>query len=259
MSIHKNKRIDTVLLDLDGVLYVGNTMIYGADTALHHLRKQGLQLAGLTNTTTQSRHAVANKLASMGIPLTEADIYTPAILTKQYIGHHSARFFIRDALREDFSTIREDLEQPDYIVMGDMGGEGYAPEDLRDIFGLVMQGSTLLALHKNRFWQQGDALHLDLGAFVAAIEYACHTQAIVLGKPSQDFFQHVCHALHTSPKHACMVGDDIESDIDGAQRAGLTGVLVQTGKYRSDFVQKSQIRPHATIPSINDLSNLLAN
>jgi len=250
--------IDTILIDLDGVLYVGNDMIDGADCTLKALPEQGLKIAGLTNTTTQSRHDVANKLATMGIPLTEADIYTPATLAKQKIAHHSARLFIRDALREDFTGIREDLEHPDYIVMGDMGGEGYAPEDLRDIFRLVMQDATLLALHKNRFWQKPDGLHLDLGVFVTAIEYASNQHAIVLGKPSIDFFQHVCHALNTTPEHTGMVGDDIESDIGGAQRAGLTGILVQTGKYRADFVQKSGIKPDHTIASINDLCQLLS-
>ncbi len=245
--------IDTVLIDLDGVLYIGNEMIAGADMALQSLRKQGFKVAGLTNTTTQSRRAVASKLTDMGIPLTEADIYTPATLAKQKIAHHSARLFIRDALREDFTGIREDEEHPNYIVMGDIGGEGYAPEDLRDIFRLVMQDATVLALHKNRFWQKNDGLHLDLGVFVAAIEYASKQDAIILGKPSTDFFHHVCQNLNSSPEHTVMIGDDIESDVGGAQDAGLTGVLVQTGKYRAGFVKKSGITPDYTIPSIRDI------
>jgi len=251
--------IDTVLIDLDGVLYIGKQMITGADMALQSLRNQGFKVAGLTNTTTQSRRAVANKLADMAIPLTEADIYTPATLAKQKIAHHSARLFIRDALREDFTGIREDEKHPDYIVMGDIGGEGYDPESLRDIFRLVMQGATVLALHKNRFWQKPDGLHLDLGVFVAAIEYASNQRAIVLGKPSKDFFHHVCQALNTLPKRACMIGDDIESDIGGAQHAGLTGILVQTGKYRAGFVKKSDITPDYTIPSIRDICLLFSN
>jgi len=250
--------INTVLIDLDGVLYIGNQMITGADMALQSLQNQGFKVAGLTNTTTQSRRAVANKLADMGIPLTEANIYTPATLAKQKIAHYSARLFIRDALHEDFKGVREDEKHPDYIVMGDIGGEGYAPEDLRDIFRLVMQGATVLALHKNRFWQKSDGLHLDLGVFVTAIEYASNQSAIVLGKPSKDFFHHVCQALNTSPERACMIGDDIESDIGGAQHAGLTGVLVQTGKYRTNFVQKSDIKPDHTIASIHDIYQLFS-
>jgi len=251
--------IDTVLIDLDGVLYIGNEMIAGADMVLQSLRNQGLKVAGLTNTTTQSRRAVANKLTNMGISLTEADIYTPATLAKQKIAHHSARLFIRDALREDFTGIREDEEHPNYIVMGDIGGEGYEPEDLRDIFRLVMQGATVLALHKNRFWQKTDGLHLDLGVFVSAIEYASKQDAMILGKPSIDFFHHVCQALNSSPEHTVMIGDDIESDVGGAQDAGLTGVLVQTGKYRAGFVKKSDITPDYTIPSIRDLCLLFSN
>ena len=252
-----SNNIDTILIDLDGVLYIGTQMIPGADRVLQTLRHRRFKIAGITNTTTQPRHAVADKLAGMGIALTEKEIYTPAILAKQAIGKHTARLFIRDALRDDFTGIQEDYQRPDYIVMGDMGGEGYEPETLCDIFRLLMQGAKLLALHKNRFWQKPDGLHLDLGAFVSAVEYASGQKATVLGKPSKDFFQHVCHNLNSTAGQSCMIGDDIESDIGGAQAAGLTGILVQTGKYRPDFTQKSPIQPNYSIPSIASFPELL--
>jgi len=250
--------IRAILFDLDGVLYIGDQVISGAAAAVEQLIRYGHPVAGVTNTTTQPKRAIAEKLAGLGIPIPEFSIYTPAALARTAIGKQSANLYIRDALTEDFAGIRIDKKHPDFVVMGDIGGEGYAPELLKEIFGHVMNGAKILALHKNRFWQKPDGLHLDLGVFVAAIEYATGCEATVLGKPSASFFHGICKALEVPPEHALMVGDDIESDIGGAQNAGLKTVLVETGKYREEFVKKTGIKADLVIPSVADLSDALS-
>lgn len=255
------REIRAVLLDLDGVLYVGDQMIAGADAAIAALRHAGYRLAGLTNTTTQSRRMIAEKLARLGLELKDDDIYTPAALARAAIGNRRARLYIRDVLREDIADIVEDETAPEVIVMGDIGGEGYPPETLRQIFLHVMHGAEILALHKNRFWQKPDGLHLDLGAFVAAIEYASGCKATILGKPSPDFFHGVCQALDVPPQQAMMIGDDVESDVVGALHAGLHAALVHTGKYRQAFVHNflgnSDVKPDMELASIAELPERL--
>jgi len=254
--------IQAILLDLDGVLYIGDRAISGAAETVAQLKQFGHRIAGVTNTTTQPRRAIAEKLASMDIPIPEDSIYTPAALACSAIGRKTAALFIRDSLREDFRDIRQEQNHPDYVVMGDIGGEGYAPELLREIFEKVMDGAEILALHKNRFWQKPDGLHLDLGVFVAAIEYATGKEATVLGKPSKGFFHGICQKLAVLPEHTLMIGDDIESDIGGARNAGLKTVLVETGKYRAEFVKKvvreRGIKADLLIPSIADLPDALS-
>jgi HAD superfamily hydrolase (TIGR01458 family) len=258
----KPPTLQAVLLDLDGVMYVGDKIIAGADRTLAALRDTGYGLHGVTNTTTMPRRAIADKLRRMGLDLDEHELATPAALAVQAIGTDSAALFIRDSLRDDFSGIREDEHHPAWIVMGDPGGAGYPPESLQRIFRLCMDGAAVLALHKNRFWQKPDGLYLDLGAFVAAIEYATGKDATVLGKPSPDFFRAVCTDLAVETKCCLMVGDDIESDIGGAQRVGMRTALVQTGKYRPEHVRNTMrtqgIRPDLTLPSIADLPESLA-
>ena len=249
--------VKAVLFDLDGVLYIGDHPIAGASQSVQHILDLKLPLAGLTNTTTRSRQAIADKLAALAIPISESDIYTPAALARRAIGDLSARLYVRDSLLEDFQGIHITQHNPDFIVMGDLGGDGYAPNLLHEIFHAVMDGATLLALHKNRFWQKPDGLHLDIGPFVTAIEYATGKQSIVLGKPSHDFFHAVCRALAVRPEDALMIGDDIESDIGGAQAAGLKTALVQTGKYRADFVKSTGIKADLLLPSIADLPDAL--
>ena len=257
MGRKRKPPVSALLLDLDGVLYIGETAIDGAARTVAALRRSGLAIAGLTNTTTQSRRDIAEKLVRLGIPFAEDEIHTPAALAVQQIGSGSAKLYVRDSLREEFQGIQPAKGKPDYIVMGDVGGEGYTPELLREIFLQVMEGAKLLALHKNRFWQKPDGLHLDLGTFVAAIEYATGERAVVLGKPSREFFAGVCAALGVTPAESLMVGDDIESDIGGAQAAGIRAALVQTGKYREAFVRQSGIKADLLLPSITDLPDAL--
>ena len=257
MGRKRKPAIKGLLLDLDGVLYVGDRVIQGAAATVAALRASGLAIAGVTNTTTQAKTAICEKLKRLGIPFAEEEIHTPAALAMRRIGNGTALLYIRDSLRQDFQGVRSVESNPDFIVMGDIGGEGYTPELLREIFLQVMEGARLLALHKNRFWQKPDGLHLDLGTFVAAIEYATGKQATGLGKPSKEFFSGVCAAIGVTPAESLMVGDDVESDIAGAQAAGVRAALVETGKYREEFVRRTGIKPDLLLPSIVDLPDAL--
>jgi ribonucleotide monophosphatase NagD (HAD superfamily) len=86
-------------------------------------------------------------------------------------------------------------------------------------------------MHRGLYWRTSEGLLLDSGAFVAGLEQAAGIQAEVVGKPAAAFFAAARAHLGTGPTGTFMVGDDIESDVLAAQRHGLTGVLVKTGKY----------------------------
>ena len=100
-------------------------------------------------------------------------------------------------------------------------------------------------------------LTLDIGAFVTGLEYATGTTATVIGKPSEDFFRLAVEDMGISPDRAAMVGDDIISDVGGAQFAGMAGILVRTGKYRPEIANRSEIKPDLTIDSVAALKSLL--
>jgi len=258
MDIRKNAPIKAILFDMDGVLYIGDDAIEDAGKSVRDIRATGFVIAGVTNTTTQPRRMIAEKLARLNIPIAQADIYTPAALAVQTIANKSAKLYVRESLLEDFQGVHCSDNNPDFIVMGDIGGEGYPPEILLEIFRFVMNGAKVLALHKNRFWQKPDGLHLDIGTFIASIEYATSTEAMILGKPSSNFFLGVCAALDVKPTEALMIGDDIESDIAGAHHAGLTTALVKTGKYRADFVAATGIKADIILPSVAALPQTLS-
>jgi ribonucleotide monophosphatase NagD (HAD superfamily) len=131
--------------------------------------------------------------------------------------------------------------------------------NLARAFAELQAGAELYCLHKNRWWQTARGPLLDSGAFVAGLEYAADTDAVVLGKPSPAYFQAALDALDADPELTWMVGDDIEADIAGAHAYGLRTVLVRTGKFRPDAVEDSRIRPDGIITSIAALPNWIEN
>ncbi|GBC89227.1 Sugar-phosphatase AraL [bacterium HR13] len=99
-------------------------------------------------------------------------------------------------------------------------------------------------------------LSLDAGPFIKALEYATEKNAIVIGKPSYEFFTVVLEYLKARPEETLMVGDDIEFDVLGAQKFGMRGCLVKTGKFRDKDLERG-IKPDLIIQSIKELPGTL--
>ena len=249
-----------VLLDLDGVLYVGDTAIAGAGDAVARLRGSGMALRFVTNTTTHTRAATAAKLRRLGVELADEELITPAALAVRHCvecGHRRAAFVMGDAVKADFAALEEADHDVDAVIVGDLGAQ-FAFEPLNHAFRLIMEGAELIALQKNRYWMTPGGLSLDAGAFVAALEFASGREALVVGKPSPLFFQEALATAGAPASQAAMVGDDVESDVGGAQRAGLRGILVRTGKFREDRLRAGGVVPDAVVDSIADVPELLA-
>lgn len=251
--------IDALLVDLDGVLYIEDEAIDGAAAALATLREADLGLRFGTNTTTRSRRQTLQKLELLGFELADEELITPAVLARRRCsdrGHQRVALVMDEGIKEDFEGLEAVDESPDAVIIGDLG-DSFGFEILNRAFRMVADGAELIALQKNRFWRTADGLTLDAGPFVAAIEYASGEEAEVVGKPSASFFELVLDSLGASAGNVAMVGDDIETDIGGALDAGLSAVLVRTGKYREEFVSRSGIEPTHTIDSFADVPGLL--
>jgi HAD superfamily hydrolase (TIGR01458 family) len=250
-----------ILLDIDGVLHVGDEPIPGAVKALAELREIASGLRLVTNTTSRSRAEVAARLREIGIEASVDEMLTPAAMAVQYCKTHSltkTRLFISESLREDLSALHEspEGETPEVVVLGDIA-DRFNADTMNEIFRLLMDGARLMALQHNRYWAHGDGLMLDVGAWAAALEYATGRTAITVGKPSNDFYNAALASLGVDANSAIMVGDDIEADVNGAQTCGIQGVLVRTGKYRDGTASERGFGPAAIIDSIAELPALL--
>jgi HAD superfamily hydrolase (TIGR01458 family) len=252
-----------VLLDIDGVLHVSMQPIAGAAETLQKLEQQGYSTCLVTNTTTMSRALLAQRLQSIGLPVAKERIVTAPVATANYIRQHFAEkrcwLLTKGDTGADFAGIElvNGLqEQADIVVIG--GAEELLTyEAMNQAFRLLMDGAALLAMHTNMYWRTKDGLQLDSGPFVRALEIATSKQAVVLGKPSGAFFAQALATIGVQAHEAVMVGDDIENDISGAQRAGIRGVLVVTGKHKADSPLLERITPDAILDSVADLPGWL--
>ena len=165
--------------------------------------------------------------------------------------------FVPDATLPEFG----DLERvaPDAesgaaaVVVGDLGEE-WDFATLNRAFRLLTAEPRppLVALGMARYWKDVDGLHLDNGPFVQALAFASGAEPVVTGKPAPEFFHAAAHRLGLAASEVVMVGDDVHGDVGGAQRAGMSGVLVRTGKFHAGDLDQD-VTPDAVLASVADL------
>jgi len=251
-----------ILLDIDGVLHVSGEPIAGAADAVRRLRANGHRLRFVTNTTTRSKTQLGEELRAHGIEVDDEEIQTAASAAVSALSGKRVLALTMHALVHDLEGIELVGEGADAVLLG---GADETPEtnlvfsymNLARAFGELELGAELYSLHRNKWWQTKRGPMLDAGAFVAGLEYASGVTATVLGKPSHAYFAAACEALDADPPLAWMVGDDLESDIAGAQGIGMRAVLVRTGKFRPDTVERSRTRPDGIVSSLAHLPEWL--
>jgi HAD superfamily hydrolase (TIGR01458 family) len=244
-----------ILLDVDGVLHVSGDPIAGAAAAVAALRRAGHRLRFVSNSTTRSRAALARELRDLKIEVEDDELQTTAAAAARVLDGKRVLVLAMPGIVEDLRGLELVGEGAEAVLIG---GVDEAPEsnrvfsymNLARAFAELEAGAELYCLHKNRWWQTKHGPMLDAGAFVAGLEYATETEATVVGKPSPAYFDAALEALDAEPGLTWMVGDDVEADIAGAQRCGLKTVLVRTGKFRPDAVERSGVMPDAIVSSI---------
>lgn len=233
--------VKAVLVDLSGVLYVGDAALPGAAQALQRLRAIVPSIRFLTNTTRSPRAGILKKLAAMGIAVAPEEVYTAPLATRQLIARRGLRphYLVHPDIVEEMGDSHPD---PTAVVLGD-AGPYFTYDRLNQAFRLLMRGLPLIVMARNRYFRESDGLSLDMGAFVAALEYSSGVQAEVVGKPALPFFEAALRDAAARASETVMIGDDLHDDIEGAQRAGVAGILVRTGKFRPEDERDESVRP----------------
>lgn len=254
--------MDTIkgfLIDLDGVLYIADRVIPGAVETMSWLRQRGFPLRFLTNTTMRSRASLVSKLRKFGFQAAPDEMFSTAVVAAHWLaekGISRVHLLLTEDAQQDFTGFSITMKQPEAVVVGDMG-LGFNYEVLNSAFLSVKAGAQLIALQKNRFWVTKNGLAMDAGAFVAALEYATETDASLIGKPNRAYFEMALKDIGIPASQVAMIGDDIHSDIKGAQATGSKTILVKTGNYQCNAESSLPVRPDLTIESIADLPRIL--
>jgi HAD superfamily hydrolase (TIGR01458 family) len=241
---------------------VSGTPIAGAAAAVRRLREAGHRLRFVTNSTTRSRAQLGDLLRAQGVELDDDELQTVGGVAAATLARKRVLALTMPGILDDLDGIRLSGMNVDAVLIGgadegEESGRVFSYLNLNRAFHEILAGAELYCLHKNRWWQTADGPRLDTGAFVAGLEYAADTEAVVLGKPSAAYFTAALDALEAEAGLAWMVGDDLEGDVLGAHRHGMRTILVRTGKFRPDEVERSRIQPDGIVSSIAQLPDWL--
>ncbi|HEY7936685.1 MAG TPA: HAD-IIA family hydrolase [Candidatus Limnocylindrales bacterium] len=261
-----------LLLDLDGVVILAGRAIDGAPDALATLDRRGIPYRIVTNTSLMSRSTMSAWADRAGFSLRPERILSALSLSAAYTARrHAGRpIFVlaSDDARTEFAgqhlLSEEEAGRPgataSAVVIGD-SPESATFDNLNHAFRLVRGGAELIGMHRNPWWLTPEGPTLDSGAFVTGLEFASGRRATVIGKPSPAFFREAAAELiaelpGASRHDLAMVGDDVFNDVLAAQRLGLRGVFVRTGKHGDAELASARSRrrggggPDAVAPSL---------
>ena len=253
------QHIRAFLFDLDGTLTVDDQPLPGAAETLALLKNRGYLIRICTNTTTKSKDSLSRQLQRIGLPIEPNEIFSAPAAALEYLRKqkfHSCFKLLSEDVKSDFEEFRHSDAKPECMVIGDVG-DIWDYSLMSKLFAFAMNGIPIIALHKGRYWLTAGQLKLDIGAFITGIEYAAGIEALVIGKPSPEFYRMALENISHPPSDTCMIGDDLINDVQGAQNCGIRSILVQTGKYRPSDQAVAETKPDLVLGSIADLPNFL--
>lgn len=246
--------IQGLFIDLSGVLYTGSEVVPGAVDAIAKARAGNLILRFVTNTARRTSKQLLTDLNKLGFELLKEELFTALAAAHSWLLHKKLRPYclIHKNVKSEFSDLIQ--IQPNAVIIGD-AEQDFCYEKLNIAFQLCQQGAPLLGIGCNRYFKLDEKLLLDAGPFIKAIEFAASTKAVILGKPSRDFFLQALASTKLVAEQVLMIGDDIYGDVEGAINAGLHGCLVRTGKYQKNDENKISLK-HYTADSIVEAVDL---
>jgi len=247
------------LIDLDGTVVEADRLIPGAVETLAWLKERGLPYRFVTNTTSKPRAAIIEKLGRLGLAVRPEEIITAPVAGRDYLlseGLTRCYPLIKDSLQEDLTGVDLVEENPQAVLVGDIGDElTYAK--LNRAFRFLLDGAAFVALARNRYFRGQDGLCLDVGSIVAALEYGAQRESLLIGKPAREFFLLAGKSLGVAQETIAVIGDDLEADAIGGQTAGSLGILVRTGKFRPEQLDQARAQPDAVLDSLAALPRWL--
>lgn len=252
---------DALLVDMDGVMWLGGELIPGSVEAIASQLATGTQIVFVTNDSRTAAAAHAERLRQAGLEVTEENVVTSALTTATLAADRApgcAAFIIgTDAFRDEVTNAglrilsTDDDGKADLVLIGGDQDFGYA--ELRSAITAVIGGAALIASNRDRTLPMPDGLWPGTGAIVAAVEYSTGVSAEIGGKPERHLFDEALGRLEGA-KRPVMIGDRLDSDIAGAQGAGLETILVLSGVATVEELEGSDVKPDHVVGSLAELS-----
>ena len=243
-----------VLFDIDGVLEFQGQAYPGAPELLDFLRRQGILIRILTNSTLKSRKHCTEKLIQHGFHLRQEEVITASYATAKYLkslNPKSCWVMLNGKGIEEFEGLHFDPHSPEYIVVGDYR-EGFNFENMNKALKLLLAGSKLIVMIPEKVDHSLGGVELTVGAYGKMLEDAAGIAATWIGKPNKYIFEVTLETLEVDRKDVLMVGDRVATDIIGAKAAGIKSVLVKTGEFKERDLD-GDVQPDYIVDAVRDI------
>ena len=253
------RKFEGVIFDVDGVLEFQGVVYPGAVELLDHLRERSVTIRILTNSTLKSRRTCAEKLHARGFRIDPKEIITASYATAQYLktlNPRSCWVMLKGQGLEEFRELNLDDRDPEYIVLGDLR-EDFNFHNMNKALNLLLQGSKLVVMITEMVDNSMGDVELTVGAYGRMLEEAARVKATYIGKPNRTIFDMALKTMNIEKRKILMVGDKIQTDIQGARNVGIQSALVKTGEFKESDLE-SDLKADYLCESIQDLRRLLS-
>jgi len=250
------------MFDLDGTLWVGkeNPLYLGGRQIVKKLKDSGRKALVLTNDSTHLREEIHRNLTRLGFSFTVDEILTSSYLTTQYLTQRFGKlpFYLigEEGLRRELETAGHYASaEPEVVVVGLDRQLTY--EKLDKGLQFLRAGARLIGSYGGALYMSDRGPALSAGSIIKTLEFASGKKAVMIGKPSSRMFILALQLTQEEAGKAVMVGDQIETDLVGAQKAGVHTILVLTGVETRESVNRSKIKPEMIIGNLDELESIL--
>ncbi len=248
------------LCDMDGVLYHGNRLLPGAAEFISWLHEQNKEFLFLTNNSGSTPRELQQKLARLGLDVSQEHFYTSALATAAFLREQApgcSAYVIGEAgllnALYDAGITMNDVN-PDYVVIGE--GRAYSLDTLTRAVNLVMKGAKLIGANSDVSGPVEQGIAPACRALTAPIEIATGKQAYYCGKPNPLMMRTGLKLLNCHSADAVMIGDRMDTDVISGMESGMATVLVLSGVSNRETVQTYAYQPTVILDGVGDIPRL---
>ncbi|MBI4788639.1 MAG: HAD-IIA family hydrolase [Chloroflexi bacterium] len=256
--------LEALIVDIDGVLWHGRESLPGVPQFFEFLQSRAMRFVIATNNSARPASAIVERAARLGIQITEQHVLTSAEATALYmprVAPRGARVClvggdgIAHALtREGYQLVERDA---DVVVVGLDPDLTY--EKLKRAALEIRRGATFVGTNADKTFPGDEGLAPGAGAIIAAIQTATDVEPIVIGKPQRAIFDLALERMGADRAATAMLGDRLDTDVEGAKRAGLKSILVMTGITTPELLAQSSIQPDWVFENLDALREAWQN
>src|ERR1700761_7556907 len=246
-----------LMIDMDGVIYAGDELINGADVFVKRLLKDKIPFTFLSNNSSKSRADAVEKLAKLGIKVTEKHIYTSAMATATFLTEHypdsSAHVLGEGGLLKSLKNagIRLTDKKPDLVILGE--GHQFSLDKVHEAVEMILGGARFIATNRDPSPRRSGWNNLGIAATAAMIEEASGREPFVIGKPSPVMMRSGAAYMGLRPEDITIIGDTMETDIIGGIYMGFKTILVLSGIADDEELKRYGYRPNLVVRSVREI------